>query len=216
MKKDEIRAFGGDAQPKLAEGRTVTGYAVVFNTPSQVLYDKTSRRYFREVIKPEAVTPEFLSRQDIKLNRNHDDDLLLARSRYGEGTLKLEVDEYGLRYTAELPETTAGNDTLELIRRGDLFGSSFRFTYGQDGVKEVRNSGDRIVTREVTRFGGIYDVSVVADPAYLATSTSVRSLEEGEEPKEEEEEKKDEQRKMSPAELAEIEAELNDIEMFHL
>lgn len=173
----ETRCYAEGAVPMLqgSAGRTVTGYAIVFNQPSRVLYDPFEGRYFEEVIKPEAVNDEFLSQQDIILNRDHNDTLILARWRKGQGTLQLSIDEYGLRYSAELPDTTQGNDTLESIRRGDLFGSSFRFRYARGGFRDEKVAGGRI-RRTVTRFQGIYDVSVVATPAYEGTSVDARSF----------------------------------------
>lgn len=181
MEKEEmeIRSYGDQAAPRVVEsesGRTIEGYAIVFNQPSRVMYDRQRKRYFIEVVEPRAVTEEFLRTCDIKLNRNHDDDLLLARCRYGEGTLQLSVDDYGLKYRAEMPNTTAGNDTLESIRRGDLFGSSFRFTDARDGVRYEKTDMRGVVRRTIVKFGGIYDVSVVADPAYLGTSVNARSF----------------------------------------
>ena len=176
----EIRSYGDAAAPKITEtgGRTVEGYAIVFNQPSRVLYDRQRKRSFVEVIEPRAVSEEFLRSCDVKFNRDHDNKILLGRSRYGEGTLKLSIDEYGVRYSCELPDTPAGNEVLEGIRRGDLFGSSFKFSDAPDGVRYEREKGSRgmLYRRTVSKFGGIYDVSVVADPAYYGTSVSARSF----------------------------------------
>lgn len=172
----ETRCYGERAVPVLkgAESRIITGYAIVFKQPSRVLYDTIEGRYFEEIIMPEAINDEFLRQQDIILNRDHNDTLILARWRKGQGTLKLSIDEYGLRYEAAMPETTHGNDTLESIRRGDLFGSSFRFRYAKGGFRDEK--GPNGIRRTVTRFQGIYDVSVVATPAYEGTSVDARSF----------------------------------------
>lgn len=180
MEELEIRSFGDAAAPKVVGGegsRTVEGYAIVFNQDSRMLYDRQRKRYFVERIEPRAVSDDFLRSCDIKMNRNHNDDFLLARSRYGYGSLKFSIDEYGVRYSFEMPETTAGNDTLESIRRGDLFGSSFRFTDAKDGVRYERlKDGKGTLLRTVSKFGGIFDFSIVTDPAYYGTSVSARSF----------------------------------------
>lgn len=180
MEELEVRSFGEAAAPKVVGGddsRTIEGYAIVFNQDSRMLYDRQNKRYFIERIEPRAVSQEFLDRCDIKMNRSHNDDLLLARSIFGSGSLKYEIDEYGVKYRFEMPHTTAGNDTLESIRRGDLFGSSFRFTYAPDGVRNERlKDGKGTVVRTVSKFGGIYDFSIVADPAYYGTSVNARSF----------------------------------------
>lgn len=174
MENLEIRSFGSNAAPTCEEGsRVIRGYAIVFNSPSQLLYDVRTRKRMTEYIEPSSVSPEFLSRQDIKLNYNHDDNKLLGRSRQGIGTLKYSIDNIGVRWECEMPNTSLGDEVLELVRRGDLFGCSFRFRY--DKFTDER-SGDG-VKRTVHSFAGIYDFSVVADPAYLATSVDARSLE---------------------------------------
>lgn len=166
---DFSKAENREYAPHLTEkdGRVVTGYAIVFNQRSRVLYDRAQRKYFTEVIDPRAVTMAFLNEQDIKFNFNHDNNQLLGRSLYGSGSLSFEVDEYGVRYTIELPNTTAGNDVLEMIRRGDVFGCSFAFTYAKDGVRDEKKDGQNL--RTVIKMDSIHDFSIVVDPAYLGT-----------------------------------------------
>lgn len=61
---------------------------------------------------------------------NHNTDSILARTT--SGTLRLEVDDVGLRFAFEAPNTTSGSDMLELVRRGDISKCSFRFGVEQD------------------------------------------------------------------------------------
>lgn len=172
----ETRCYGERAVPSMLdeEHRTIAGYAIVFNQLSRVLYDAVEGRYFEEIIKPEAVTEDFLRSQDIIFNRDHNDTLILARWRMGRGTLRLSIDDYGVRYETNMPDTSQGKDTIEMIRRGDLFGSSFRFRYARGGFRDERTQSG--IRRTVTRFQGIYDVSVVATPAYTGTSVTARSF----------------------------------------
>lgn len=159
--------------PHVTEGRTVEGYAIVFNQESRVQYDKASRKTFIEVIEPRAVTDEFLRYQDIKLNFNHNNDFILGRSFFGDGSLSFEIDEYGVKFRCELPETNTGNDLLALIKRGDVFGCSFAFTYAADGVVDEKRGGKNY--RTIVKFGGIYDFSIVVDPAYWGTFVTTRA-----------------------------------------
>jgi hypothetical protein len=76
------------------DGMTFTGYAAVFNAPSQPLP-------FIERIAPGAFKRSLKARNDIKLLWNHDTGAVLGSTR--AGTLKLEEDNYGLRVTAILP-----------------------------------------------------------------------------------------------------------------
>lgn len=192
LRNEEIRVFDFSTKerreyaPQVVEGensRTIEGYAIVFNSESRVLYDVKAKRYFIETIRPEAATPAFLAEQDIKFLYNHDVNRLLGRSFLGYGTLSYEVDTYGVKFRLELPKTELGDEVLELIRRGDLFGCSFAFTYGQRGYKD--SVVDGIVHREVKAFGRVNDFSVVVDPAYYATYVGTRSLPEEEEAQEE-------------------------------
>lgn len=162
--------------PHVAEdnSRIVEGYAIVFNQPSRQLYDRASKKVFTEIIDPRAVTDLMLSDQDIKMLYNHSNDMLLARSTYGYGTLKYEVDEYGVKYRFEMPNTSVGNDVLELIKRGDVWGCSFAFTYAKDGVKDEKRNGHNY--RTVIGIESIDDFSIVVDPAYLGTYVCTREF----------------------------------------
>lgn len=171
----EIRTI--NAAPEVAEGRTISGYAIVFGVESRVLPSWDGD--FIEVIERGAVTDELIRRSDVKALYNHINSQLLARSVNGDGTLKLTVDDKGLRYEFEAPNTTLGNDVLELVKRGDLKGSSFAFTVNEEHVAYTRNGDMR--KRVIRQLSGLYDVSVVVDPAYTQTSVDARSFEPAEE-----------------------------------
>ena len=154
----------------------ISGYAIVFNRESEILYDKTNNRYFIEVIDPSAVDVELIQRSDIKMLIDHTKSRMLARSRYGVGSLQLEIDEYGLKFTFEVPNTVDGQFIREMIKRNDYNGCSFAFS---DDVVDVEYDKDRgMAKRYVRKIKQLYDCSIVADPAYSDTEVSVRSLEE--------------------------------------
>lgn len=162
--------------PHLADenSRIVEGYAIVFNQASRKLFDKASKKVFTETIDPRAVTRLFLDDQDIKMLYNHSNDMLLARSTFGIGTLSYEIDDYGVKYRFEMPNTSVGNDVLELIRRGDVWGCSFAFTYAKDGIRDEKRNGQNY--RTVIQMASISDFSIVVDPAYLGTYVSTREF----------------------------------------
>ena len=179
----ERRVFDFSEHPDLApridgsdDSRVIIGYAIVFNQNSRVLYDKASRSAFTEVIERGAVNIDFLNAQDIKLNFNHNNDHILGRSMAGHGTLSYEIDDYGVRFRCELPNTSVGNDVLEMIRRGDVSGCSFAFTYAKDGFRDEKKGGEKY--RTVTRFGSIDDFAIVVDPAYWGTFVCTRAFQE--------------------------------------
>lgn len=158
--------------------RQITGYAILFNTPSAPLWsDEESEA--REVIAPEAVTRELLDSCDIKFTMFHDRQLILARSCRGSGSLSYTVDERGVAFEFEAPRTTDGDKALELVRRGDLAGCSFAFsTRYRDNAfvsRTVDKDGNRrLITYTVRAITGIYDFTLAADPAYPETNVEIR------------------------------------------
>lgn len=160
-----------------AEGeasRTITGYAILFNTPSAAMYaDETEE--IREVIAPGAVTRELLDSSDIKMTLFHDNHLLLARSKQGSGTLSYGIDDRGVYFEFEAPHTADGDKALELVRRGDIAGCSFAFTtyyYNKDYVarSSEKVDGKTVITYTVNAVTGIYDFTLTPDPAYPDTT----------------------------------------------
>lgn len=172
MRKDnniEVRAIR--STPVVSpDSRTVEGYAVVFNSQSEDLG-------FYETINPSAITEEVLKRSDVFCLFNHDLDKVLARSKYGTGSLQLQLDERGLKYTFQAPSTDLGDELLEYLKRGDIDSSSFAFTVSTDEGSEVWTTGtDGKQYREIKRIDFLHDVSPVFCPAYKSTSVSQRTL----------------------------------------
>ena len=172
MRKDnniEIRAT--NSTPVVSQdSRTVEGYAVVFNSQSEDLG-------FYETINPAAITEDVLMRSDVFCLFNHELDKVLARSKYGTGSLQLQLDEQGLKYTFTAPNTDLGDELLEYLRRGDIDSSSFAFTVSTDEGSEVWTTGtDGRQYREILKIDSLHDVSPVWTPAYSSTSVSQRTL----------------------------------------
>lgn len=143
--------------------RSIEGYAAVFNSESEDMG-------FIEIIHPQAITQDTINNSDIFALFNHDDDRVLARSKNGVGTLSLKVDSKGLKYSFDAPNTTMGNDLLELVNNGVIDKSSFAFTVPQGGDDwEVKD--DKLV-RHIYKTDKLYDVSPVLVPAYQETSCS--------------------------------------------
>jgi len=165
------------------KSRVVRGYAAKYKTKSDNL---GTRDYeFFEVIEPGAF--DDVLNEDVRALFNHDANQILARSKGGKGTLRLGVDDTGLWYEFEAPDTRAGNDLLVSLRRGDVDQSSFAFTVSKDGQEwaEVRTDEKTTVTRTIKKVERLFDVSPVTYPAYADTSVSVRALAEHYLPKQE-------------------------------
>lgn len=170
----EIRSYTEEAAPRI-DGRTIQGYGSVFEKQSRVLYDVDKKQFFIEIIAKGSITEELIRACDIKALMEHNKQRLLARSNMGIGSLFLAVDDYGLAYKFESPNTNEGNDAIEMITRGDLFGSSF--SYWTDEKKNVTyEKKDGIWLRTVHKIDKLFDIAIVSDPAYFGTDVTVRSF----------------------------------------
>ena len=174
QKEKEIEKRGGELQIEVSD-RLVSGYAVVFDTWSNDL------GFYEKILKG-AITEDTIKRSDVICKLNHDDQKVLGRSKYGEGSLILEVDDKGLKYTFEAPRTQYGDELLEYLRRGDITGSSFAFTIEEDEFSyqwPFDKDADPVLCREVIKVDKLFDVSPVFTPAYEKTSVAnKRKLEE--------------------------------------
>lgn len=163
--------------------RTIEGYAILFNSLSAPLW-QDDKEVAREQIAPTAITKELLDSSDIKMTMFHDMQLILGRSKMGQGTLSYNVDERGVSFSFEAPNTEDGNKALELVKRGDIDGCSFMFScdyWNEDNVeRSVANGegGRKEITYTVKSVDGIYDFTLTPSPAYPETSCAARELRE--------------------------------------
>lgn len=165
----ERRFHDGRMEVRAVEGQpgTLVGYAAVFNELSVDLGG------FREMIRPGTFSGSLARQPDVRAVVEHGGGLEML-GRTTNGTLRLAEDEVGLRVEIDTPDTQAGRDTLALVRRGDLSQMSFAFRVFPDGDKWTTT--DSYALREllaVDLHDG--DVSVVAYPAYPATSVEARA-----------------------------------------
>ncbi|AWM24965.1 HK97 family phage prohead protease [Sinorhizobium fredii] len=145
-----------------SDKRTLTGYAVVWNS------DTTIGDYFVERIAPGAFTKAL--RGDILALVNHDTGRVVGRTR--SGTLRLAEDSHGLKVDIDIPDTTDGNDLWTLVERGDVSGMSFSFRATK---QEWDDTGD-LPHRTVIE-AELFEVTATPIPAYPDTSLALRSLE---------------------------------------
>lgn len=154
-----------------SENRHVSGYAVVFNSESKDLGG------FTEIISRSAISQETLDNSDILFLLDHNKNRgILARSKNGNGSLKMEIDDRGVKFSFEAPETSLGEEILIGLRRGDISQCSFAFTVAEDRW-EKRSDGS--ILRTIENINELYDMSLVFNPAYDATiAVNKRGLEE--------------------------------------
>lgn len=172
MKKANITTLYGDQAESRTfkmefradeEGKKIEGYGAKFDSLSENLGG------FREIIAKGAF--DEVLKDDVRALINHDPNLLLARTK--SGTLELNIDDSGLRYSLTAPNTGYANDLLESLQRGDLDQSSFAFSVDSDTWTE---DDDGRSVRTINKVRNLFDVSPVTYPAYQDTTVAIRSL----------------------------------------
>lgn len=163
------------ADDATTQERRLEGYAVVYDTPSEVLYTEDDGTPVRERIARGAMPLSLLDASDICMTVEHDINRLLARSRYGEGTLSYAEDDHGVRFEFSVPNSTEGTNAWESVNRGDICGCSFIAYVDPDDISVERSADGTMVT--LHRFTDVRDFTLTAMPAYPATETAiVRSM----------------------------------------
>ena len=173
MSKKEIRFLMIDIRAEQDEDGVayIEGYPIVFNQETEV------GGLFREVIEPDAVTESLL--RDVALMVGHDFGMIpLAHSRRNNenSTMRLSIDEHGvkMRSALDVVNNPRAKEAYSAVKRGDLSGMSFAFTVDKDSWEDLDTERP---LRRITGIGKIYEVSLVAFPAY--TGTSVQAASEG-------------------------------------
>lgn len=153
----EVRVASAD------EKTTISGYAAVFNSLSDVLYWG-----FREKIAPGAFASSLENGYDIRALWNHDPTFPLGRTK--NNTLRLQEDEKGLATEINPPASGYANDFVEAIRQGLVDQMSFGFQTLED-TWDILDDGTYVRTLMKVR---LYEVSPVTFPAYPETSIGMR------------------------------------------
>ena len=97
---------------------------------------------------------------------------ILARCKYGSGSLELKCDDKGLYYRFDAPNTNLGDELLEYLNRGEIDSSSFAFTVKRD---EWTKGEDGKYYRTILEIDQLFDVSPVFSPAYSEASCQKRN-----------------------------------------
>jgi len=166
----ELRAAAGDEF-------ALVGYAARFNSPSKPI-PSGARGSFTEILKRGCFTRVLASNPDVKCLYNHQESSILGRTK--SGTLTLEQDDRGLQFRCQLDKSNSDHRNIYgLVRRGDLNECSFAFNCGDvdDDTWDLDDDGQ--ARRTIRNVSGLYDVSVVASPAYSNTSVSARNTDAG-------------------------------------
>lgn len=178
----ERRYYTHDVRAAQEESRIIEGYA----STVEVYYDMG---WYLEIIDRKAFDNAFMD--DCACLDNHQDHQVLGRVR--NKTLSLSADQKGLFYSCDVAPTTAGNDMLALVKRGDIYQSSFGFSVRvavweevsrealkgliDDAVLDKVSYGGIVDVRRIKEVKTLWDVSPVTFPANPDTSVAKRSWE---------------------------------------
>jgi HK97 family phage prohead protease len=153
----EQRTVDVDVEAIDTRGRTLHGYAAIYNVESEDLGG------FREKIAPGAFSGVLDA--DVRALLNHDPSQVLGRTK--SGTLRLFDEQRGLRFEVDLPDSPLGENVREAVRRRDIDGASFRFRVDQESWQ-----GD---LRTIESVKELKDVTVATFGAYPAASVELRT-----------------------------------------
>ncbi|KAF1084846.1 Phage capsid family protein [Sporotomaculum syntrophicum] len=162
----EVRQAGEDGK------RTIAG-VIRYDTESAVMRDFWGDSFVEELgagcfdgsLKTRAVVGLW----------SHDTSQVLGNTK--AGTLRVNSDTTGLNFELDLPDTQAGNDAWESIRRGDVDGVSFGMRVVKDKWSRVERDNKKLYKRSILD-AELYEISPVAFPAYPSNEVNCRSLEE--------------------------------------
>ena len=162
----------------------MVGHPIVYGVRSVNLTPWSDTRVVFEILEPGCITQDVFDRSDVIYNNNHSTRIedMIGRCYKGKGTLSIKPGERNVEISCDYPNTTVGNDTLEQIRLGNVFGMSFAFRDDwedtENGVSYERTNetidGKEVWLRHVKRIVELYDVANVTHPAYEQTDVATR------------------------------------------
>lgn len=147
---------------------TLKGYALRFGS----VYDMG---WFTEEVSPTALQNANIS--DVRVLLNHDPNNILGRT--AAGTARVGVDNVGMWYEVDLPDSPIGQNARVAVQRGDVSQSSWGFSLRTDDTG--RRTGDKWEMRNgkehriLTDVATVFDASPVTYPANPDTTIAKRS-----------------------------------------
>lgn len=171
-KRDSLTAGRQVDRPALPEDsgdpsaeKLLMGYAAVFNSESKDLGG------FVEVIRPGAFKKVLSGNDDTMALLNHEESSLLGRR--SSRTLVLGEDSKGLRFQVRPGKSQLWRDVDDMLTRRDLSQCSFAFIVGRE---EWQTRAKEPPLRIIHEVAALRDVSIVANPAYDATTAEMLFL----------------------------------------
>lgn len=180
-----FRAVEFRASGETGDGRTLEGYAAVFNTPTEI---NSWEGNFTEEMAPGAFTKTLGERMPV-LQFDHGRDARTGTVPIGK-IEQIREDANGLYVQARMYDNPVVEPIRQAIEGGSIDGMSFRFkvnneTWRDKDGKPVPASelqrllyrpGDRGPLKRTITEVELYEAGPVVFPAYESTSVGVRSL----------------------------------------
>jgi Escherichia/Staphylococcus phage prohead protease len=165
--KREVRMLSGAQLRAKADKPGAEGYAAVFNEVADL-------GWFKETIKPGAFRRAISEKQDVRCLQNHNEDLILGRTK--SNTLTLREDDTGLAFDCDFPDTQNARDLRTLMMRKDIDQCSFGFIVRTQTWRQNKLEDGSIEEIREIEDVDLMDVSIVTFPAYEGTSCEARAL----------------------------------------
>lgn len=169
MNEREIRSLPVTLEARAEENgmRTVAGH-VPYGVESEVMRDIWGDEFVEELAP--GCFDESLKIRDVVALWSHDTSQVLGGTK--NRTLRLTSNEERLGFDLDLPDTQAGRDAWESIRRGDVDGVSF----GMVVKRDKWSNNDGIYKRTILE-AELWEISPAVFAAYPASAVTCRSLE---------------------------------------
>ena len=148
-----------------SEQRKLGGYINVVERASETLYSKQRGKWFK-VIKAGTFTRALQKNNSIPMLLEHDWDRQIAHT--ADGTLELREDAIGLRFDAIVDE-----DTFNEIQQRNITSCSFGMKVNEQEFEPVN---PRMEKRYISNIV-LFEVSLVANPAYVGSLVEQRNME---------------------------------------
>jgi HK97 family phage prohead protease len=164
LRRFDIRAADVTNTPGGVQNYRVTGYATTFDD-KYVLWSYDGVDYC-EIVDRRAFDDADMS--DVIMQYDHFGHVI---ARTSNSTLKLTVDDGGLKIEADLSKTEESRKIYDEIKLGMITQMSLGFTVAETAYEEAK--GEKIT--RILKYRKIYDVSAVAIPANPNTEIEARS-----------------------------------------
>ena len=149
-----------------SEQRKLGGYINVVERASETLYSKQRGKWFKETIKAGTFTRALQKNNSIPMLLEHDWDRQIAHT--ADGTLELREDAIGLRFDAIVDE-----DTFNEIQQRNITSCSFGMKVNEQEFEPVNPKMEKRYISNID----LFEVSLVANPAYVGSLVEQRNME---------------------------------------